>query len=81
MKIHSLLLLLSALSLMSAQQICLKAECATEIAQCDSACVALMGKCTFDCTLSSVGCLQRCIGDNSPAIKLLECSFNKCINL
>jgi hypothetical protein len=75
------LLLLSLVALTFGQQICLRDQCAKELTACGADCVALMGKCYFSCTLSSQGCLQNCIGANAPAQNLLECSFNKCINL
>ncbi len=39
-----------------------------------------MGKCTFDCTLMSQGCMQDCVTTNNSAKALLECSYNKCLN-
>lgn len=75
----ALLLLAMLLGVSLGQQICLHRECAKEIAGCDAACVALMGKCTFACTLNSLGCLEKCMWDTAPAMSLLQCSFNKCI--
>lgn len=40
-----------------------------------------MGKCTFECTLMSQGCMQECIGGSKEAQSLLECSYNKCLNI
>ena len=79
--ITKILLAVLLLSFCNTQQICLKLECAGELAACDDACVVAMGKCTFDCTLSSLGCMQKCLAGNQAAENLLECSFNKCINL
>lgn len=79
--ITKILLAILLLSLCYTQQICLKQECAGELTACDDACVVAMGKCTFDCTLSSLGCMQKCLAGNQAAENLLECSFNKCINL
>lgn len=79
--VQKIITLLLLLTLISAQQICLQQSCAAEVAGCDDACIAAMGKCMFSCTMSSLGCQQKCLGDNGPAQNLLECSFNKCINL
>lgn len=79
--IAKLFLLLSVLAVVFGQQICLKQECAQEVAACGEDCVTLMGKCMFSCTMNSRGCLQKCMGDNAVAQSLLECSFNKCIML
>ena len=76
-----LLVLLLLLGMTTAQQICLHRECADELKACDSDCAALMGKCTFSCTLSSLGCLEQCLRDHQPATDLLLCSFTKCINV
>ena len=76
-----LCLLLALLPLIMTQNICLKAECQTQLDNCDAACIAQMGKCSFSCSLSSLGCLEQCLGDNQAAQNLLECSYNKCINL
>jgi len=79
--IAKLFLLLSVLVVVFGQQICLKQECAEQVAACGDDCVTLMGKCMFSCTMNSLGCLQKCMGDNAVAQRLLECSFNKCIML
>jgi GR25 family glycosyltransferase involved in LPS biosynthesis len=71
--------LLVALTL--SQQICLHRECQKELDGCDTACAAQMGECTFGCTLGSLGCLEKCLDGNTPAVALLQCSFNKCINV
>ena len=81
MRLLAVCLLLALLPLLMAQNICLKAECQSQIDACDASCVALMGKCTFACSMSSLGCLEQCIGANDAAQNMLECSFNKCINL
>ena len=77
----AMVLLLALVVASFGQQVCLREECAKEVEACGSECVGLMGRCFFSCTLSSLGCLQKCIGANQPAQNLLECSFNKCINL
>lgn len=79
--IAKLLLLVALLAACLGQQICLKQECAAQLAGCNDECVAAMGKCMFTCTMGSQGCIQKCLGDNVPAQALLECSFNKCILL
>lgn len=76
-----LMMLFVLLTFTLAQQICLKQECAQQLAGCNDDCIVSMGKCMFSCTMNSLGCLQKCLGDNAPAQALLECSFNKCINL
>lgn len=76
-----LLIFLAVLVLSLCQQICLKQECAAQVAGCDAACQELMGKCMFSCTMNSYGCLQKCMWGNAPALALLECSFTKCIAL
>ena len=81
MKSIVLVLLLALIAFASSQQICLRDQCANELKACDAGCVVLMGKCFQSCTLSSLGCLQKCIGDSPAGQNLLECSFNKCINL
>ena len=82
MKAFVILTLFVALfSIVSSQQVCVRDQCLQQWNACDQACVVLMGNCTQSCTLSSLGCLQKCIGANQPAQNLLECSFNKCINL
>lgn len=76
-----LVLLLVLLAVALGQQICLKQECAQQVAACGDDCVTLMGKCMFTCTMNSRGCLQKCMGDNAVAQGLLECAFNRCISL
>jgi hypothetical protein len=80
-KVLFLLCISILLGTINCQQFCLSQECKGELTACNADCVALMGKCTFTCTLSSLGCMQKCLGDNKAAQNLLECSFNKCINL
>lgn len=81
MKIIVAILLLALLALTQTQQICLHQECQKELDACGPDCIVLMGKCVFSCTLSSIGCMQQCIGNNPAAQAMLDCSFNKCINL
>lgn len=81
LSIKKLFLLIALIALVLTQQICLKQECAQQVAACNDECVVSMGKCMFSCTMASLGCLQKCLGDNAPAQALLECSFNKCIYL
>lgn len=80
-RMGKVIFLLALIALVFGQQICLKEECAQQLAGCGDDCVVSMGKCMFTCTMGSQGCLQKCLGDNAPALSLLECSFNKCINL
>jgi hypothetical protein len=79
--ICKLVLLLTVLAVAFGQQICLQQECAQQVKACGDDCVQLMGKCMFSCTMGSLGCLQKCMGDSAPAQGLLECAFNKCILL
>lgn len=67
--------------LVQGQNICLHRECQDQIDGCNADCVATMGKCVFSCTLSSLGCLQQCLTGNTPALALLGCSYDKCINV
>lgn len=76
----AVLLSLSLLAAANSQQICIKQECAAQVAACNLDCVKLMGKCTFECTLMSQGCMQDCMVLNKEAKALLECSYNKCLN-
>ena len=73
--------LLFLISMLNGQQICMKESCATHIAACNLDCIKLMGKCYFECTLMSQGCMQDCVTGNKPARELLDCSYNKCLNL
>lgn len=75
------LVLIVLLSCAFSQQICLKQECPNEHAACDQNCQNKLTECTFQCTLGSEGCIQDCLTGNQPAINLLYCSFDKCINL
>lgn len=79
LKLSLLLTLLLPLSL--GQQICIRQECAAQLAACTADCVKLMGKCHFECTLMSQGCMQDCMALNKEAKALLECSYNRCLNL
>ncbi len=81
MKSLVLIVLFALIAFASSQQICLRDQCANELKACNAGCVMLMGKCFQSCTLSSLGCLQKCIGDSQEGQNLLECSFNKCINV
>jgi hypothetical protein len=81
LSIGKLMLVLALLAMALAQQICLKQECVQQLAACNDECVTAMGKCMFSCTMGSLGCLQKCLGNSAPAQDLLECAFNKCINL
>lgn len=78
--VKQLLVLVLMLVMLRAQQVCMKQECAAQIAACTPTCAKLMGKCTFECTLMSQGCMQACVSANSEAKALLECSYNKCLN-
>ena len=76
-----LLVVLMLLNLTFSQQVCLHRVCPDELKACNSDCAALMGNCTFECTLNSLGCLEQCMRGNQAAVNLLLCSFNKCINV
>ncbi len=78
--LKQLIVLVSMLVALNGQQVCIKQECAAQVVACNPTCVKLMGKCTFDCTLMSQGCMQACVSANSEAKALLECSYNKCLN-
>lgn len=47
---------------------------------CNLDCIKLMGKCYFECTLSSQGCMEDCVAKNDKAKALLECTYNRCLN-
>ena len=79
MRITAILLLAVLLTVAFGQQICLRRECADQLKACDAECAALMGTCTFSCTLGSLGCLEECLKGHDNAVNLLQCSFNKCI--
>lgn len=66
-----ILVLLTLLALAQAQQVCLHQECQDQLNACDATCITKMGQCTFSCTLSSLGCMQQCIGDHQQAQDLL----------
>ncbi len=69
------------LAMATSQQVCLQEECAAQLKACDQACQNKLAGCTFQCTLGSEGCMQDCLTGSKPAIDLLYCSFDKCINL
>ena len=64
----------------SSQQICMKDECAPQMAACDQSCRDLLSKCTFECTLQSQGCMHDCSAANPLATELIKCSYEKCLN-
>jgi hypothetical protein len=81
-KIMNLIGMLALLfAMVASQQICLQEECAAQLKACDQACQNKLAACTFQCTLWSEGCMQDCLTGSKPAIDLLYCSFDKCINL
>lgn len=79
MRFIAIFLIALLLNIAFGQQICLRRECPEELKGCDADCAALMGSCTFSCSLSSLGCLEKCMEGHDNAVKLLQCSFNKCI--
>lgn len=61
MKIIAIVIVALILNVAFGQQICLRRECGDQLKACDSECAAMMGTCTFSCTLSSLGCLEKCL--------------------